>query len=102
MDIQPGSQVTVEITATPRTPAAEKTIERVCRKDPVIKKKHRRLKELRPSWQEKRRGGRWWHHQMKRGRFVHLTPGNQYDVLATLDVIRDLDSVADYVKVTPK
>ncbi len=101
MDITPGSMVRIEITTTPRKAAAEKTLFRVCRKDPVVAKSHRVMKDKRPSWQEKIRGGRWWHHQMRSRPNVDLSAGTQYNVRATLDVIRDLESVTRWVKVTP-
>ena len=100
MDITPGSTVCVEITKRPRKEAAEKTLYRVCGKDPCIAKAHRERKAHRPSWQEKIRGGRWWHHQMKSRPLADLSPGQKYNVFATLDVIRDLASVSRWVKVT--
>lgn len=101
MDIKPGTTVSVEITRTPRNDAAEKTLNRVCAKDPQVAKFHRRLKEQRPSLQHWRRGGRLWHHQMKTKSPVSLTPGAKYTLFATVDVIRDLASVSRWVKVTP-
>nr|QDY92634.1 hypothetical protein fos2004AM_00002 [uncultured Planctomycetota bacterium] len=100
MDIAPGKTVSVEITAPPTNAAAEKTLYRLCRKDPRIAKAHRVRKCKRPSWQTWRRGGRFWHHQMKSRPLVKLTTGSRYSVLATVDVIRDLQSVSRYVKVT--
>jgi len=100
MDIAPGSNVTIEITKTPRREAACKTLYRVCRKDPAVARHHRRQKARRPSWQEWIRGGKYWHHQMKSRPAAELTPGATYTVRATLDVIRDLESVRDCVKVT--
>jgi hypothetical protein len=102
MDISPGGAVTVEITKKPKPQAAEKTLERVCGKDPKVRKYRRLIKENRPSWREKRRGGRWWHHQMKSGSYVSLEPGSTYTVPATVDVIRDLQSVSDWINVTQK
>ncbi len=99
MDIKPGSRVTVEITAEPRNAAACKTLTRVCRKDPEVTRKLRWVDRNRPSWQTWRRGGRPWHHQMKKYPGVSIKPGSRYSVRATLDVIRDLESVARWVKV---
>ena len=101
MNIDPGSVVSVEIAATPRSAAARKTLIRVCRKDPRIAKQHRQQKRTRPSLQEWIRGGRYWHHQMKSKPGIKLDPGERYTVNATVDVIRDLQSVERYVKVTP-
>ena len=101
MNIDPGSVVSVEIAATPRSAAARKTLIRVCRKDPRIARKHRQQKSTRPSWQDWIRGGRFWHHQMKSKPAIKLDPGERYTVNATVDVIRDLQSVERFIKVTP-
>ncbi|MBK9126396.1 MAG: hypothetical protein IPM13_01145 [Phycisphaerales bacterium] len=101
MDIQPGSKVTVELTRLPRRAAARKTLARLFRKDPVVARAQRKIARRRPSWQEWTRGGNLWHHQMRSDPGVSLRPGSKYCLLATLDVVRDLNSVADCVKVTP-
>lgn len=99
MDIAPGATVSIEITATPRRAAARKTLCRVCAKDPAIAKLHHQQKASRPSWQEWIRGGRFWHHQMKTKPGILLEPGKVYTVRASVDVMRDLDSVKGCVKV---
>ena len=101
MNITPGSPVTVEVVAIPSRAAAAKTIIRICRKDAEIARSQRRFRERRPSWQETRRGGCMWHHQMASKAPVRLTPGAKYQVRATVDVLRDLASVQRWVKVTP-
>jgi hypothetical protein len=101
MDIQPGTTVKVEIAKTPTNAGATKTLYRLCRKDPEAAHRLRWTKRNRPSWQTKRRGGRWWHHQMKSKPGVSLSPGKQYSILATVDVLRDLESVERFVKVSP-
>ena len=100
MDITPGSDIKIEITATPRREAARKTLTRICSKDAAIVKAHRYRKNHRPSWQEWIRGGKYWHHQMKTRSMASLEPGKTYAVKATVDVIRDLKSVSDCVKVS--
>lgn len=100
MDIQPGSTVTVEIKAAPRSAAALKTLHRLCRKDAKVARRQRWLQRHRPSWQTKRRGGRPWHHQMKSVPGVTLTAGQRYTLRATVDVVRDLESVAAWVRVS--
>ena len=101
MDITPGTNVSVEITARPAKAAAIKTLYRVFRKDPVVARYHRTMKANRPSWQTRRRGGRMWHHQMKTRPHVKLELGAKYTVRATVDVIRDLASVERWIKVAP-
>lgn len=100
MDIKAGSKVSVEVTKTPTTEAGRKTLARLFRKDPAVLKHERRKQKLRPSWQTKRRGGRPWHHQMKSTPGVSLDAGATYSFRATVDVIRDLESVSRWVKVS--
>ena len=100
MDIAPGSEVAIEITAAPKKAAACKTLMRICSKDPAVAKAKRWRKAHRPSHQTWRRGGRFWHHRMKSRPDVRLEPGAKYSVRATLDVIRDLESVQRWVKVS--
>ncbi len=99
MDITPGTQIAVEITATPRSQAARKTLLRLLRKDPLIARHQRHQKAKRPSVRSWRRGGRMWHHRMRSKLPVDVSPGQRISLLATLDVIRDLDSVSSYVKI---
>ncbi|MGD8451651.1 MAG: hypothetical protein PVJ57_07515 [Phycisphaerae bacterium] len=98
MDIAAGSNVSITITATPTGAAACKTLTRICAKDAAVRKSHRWNKRNRPSWQTWRRGGKMWHHQMKSHAPVRLEPGAQYTVRATVDVLRDLQSVERFVK----
>lgn len=100
MDITPGSQVSVEIARPITNEAARKTITRIFKKDPSVLKAHRKTKERRPSWEEWRRGGMQWHHQMKSRQPVNLDVGATYNIKATVDVIRDLASVERFVKVS--
>jgi len=100
IDITPGGKLTIEIKATPTGAAARKTLIRVCSKDPDVVKRHRRIKAKRPLWQTKRRGGRFWHHQMKSRPMVSLDAGNRFTVLASLDAARDLESVRTWVTVS--
>ncbi len=100
MDIAPGATVSIEITAMPRRESARKTLCRVCGKDPAVAKHHRKQNSRRPSWQEWIRGGKFWHHQMKSKPAAKLESGKVFNVRASVDVMRDLESVKDCVKVT--
>ena len=100
MDLTPGSEITIEIKSTPTREAARKTLNRLCSKDAAIAKLHRHRKAHRPSWVDKRRGGRFWHHQMKSRPAVSLASGAKYTLRATVDVIRDLKSVANWVSIS--
>jgi hypothetical protein len=100
MEITPNTNVTVEITTTPTSTSAMKTLDRLFRKDPEIAKSYRRYKEQRPSLTQKRRGGRWWNHRMRTKPNFTIEPGRSFSVRTTLDVVRDLESVERFVKVT--
>jgi hypothetical protein len=102
MDVRAGQTLAVEVLKTPRTDSAVKTLIRLFRRDPAVARVQRRLKQARPSWESWRRGGRQWHHQMKSEPPVSLQPGTRYTVRATLDILRDLESVQRWVKVTPQ
>jgi len=99
MDITPGSCIAVEITAVPRSQAARKTLLRLLRKDPDIARHQRHQKAKRPSVRSWRRGGRMWHHRMRSKLPVDVAPGQRVALRATVDVIRDLASVSEYVKI---
>ena len=100
MDIQPGSTIKLELTRRPTREAAEKTLTRLFMKDAGRKKAKEMRQRHRPSWQEWRRGGMTWHHQMKSQSPVDLSPGATYTIRGSVDVIRDLGSVAEFVKVS--
>lgn len=100
MNIQPGTNVSVQITKLPTNAAARKTLVRVCCKDPAIVIQRRRQQDRRPSHEFWRRGGNQWNHRMKTIPPVSLRVGASYAVRATLDVLRDLDSIKRFVKVS--
>jgi hypothetical protein len=100
MEIAPGQNISIEITAEPASAAACKTLTRLCARDPAVSKARRWRKAHRPSWESWRRGGKMWHHQMKSALPVAVRPGARYTVRATLDVLRDLESVQRFVRVT--
>lgn len=99
MDVKVNSPVTVEIKSRPHSEAGRKTLVRVISKDPAVNKAKRTRKTKRPSLQQWRRGGCIWNHRMKSSPMVDLAPGAKYEILATLDVVRDLESIAPYVDV---
>lgn len=99
MDIVPGAPLSIEVIAAPTRVAARKTLERICAKDPAVAKQQRLQKAKRPSWQDWIRGGKFWHHQMKSKPAASLEPGSKYVVRATVDVMRDLQSVKQFVKI---
>lgn len=100
MDIALGQTVSVEVVKAPRSLAARKTLLRLFRKDAGVARSLRRLKTKRPSWQTWRRGGRFWHHQMRSKPPIAITPGAKYTLHTTVNVVRDLQSVGSCVKIT--
>ena len=102
-DIDPGSQVHVKITKTPTNEAARKTLRRVLNKDPDVKREHRRLEKVRASnLRHKTRGGRPWAIRVPKQYPVEGKAGESGTVLATVDVIRDLESVGPFVELEQK
>lgn len=101
MNITPNTTVVMTVTATPTREAGLKTIQRLARKDPAQQRHQRHRKSKRPSWQEWRRGGRFWHHQMRTESGIRIQRGSTFTIRATIDVLRDLASVAQWVQVAP-
>ncbi len=101
IDIKPGSPIEVEITRVPNNEAGTKTLIRLCRKDPRIVRHDRTQQRKRPSLEEWRRGGMTWHHQMKTKPAFSLVVGAKYALRATVDVLRDLNSIERFVRVSP-
>lgn len=101
MEIAPGQRISVEVVAQPRNSAARKTLTRVFRNDPDVARRSRAMVRHRPSWEQWRRGGNQWHHQMKSRVLFSIANGARFTLLATVDVLRDLESVGRCVRITP-
>lgn len=93
--IEPGSKVKITVKTTLLKPAAAKTVARLFLKDEA-KSHNRKAKPV--AWRQ--RAGRQWHHQ-KRGS-VAMTPnvGDSATLIATVDVIRDLNSVDRFIEIS--
>lgn len=98
-DIQPGQWVNVKITGEPRSEAARKTMIRLFRMDPEVMRERRRFVRSRPV-QWARRGGRLWGNRPPKLQAVHTTTGASYRIFASVDILRDLRSIARYVNIT--
>jgi len=102
MDIKPGSTITVTITKQPTNDAARKTLVRLLSKDANVVKENARLRQVRKvNAVEKQRGGRV---RLWAGRLVKQHPvkgvlGESGQILATVDVLRDLKSVERFIEV---
>jgi len=99
-EIKPGQWVTIKIIKQPRAAAQRKTLVRLCEKDPAVKVERVRLKRSRPV-RYHQRGGRPWAGRPARIAVVQTSPGATYRIFASVDVCRDLASVANSVEVTP-
>jgi hypothetical protein len=96
MNLEPGKNVTVTVTASVITPRAQKTLARLFLKDPARPDKRN---HPRKPYTEKRRGGRWWSNYKTGTVAMPPSKGQSAKLTATVDVIRDLQSVAKYVSV---
>lgn len=101
-NITPGSQITVKVVKQPTNLAATKTLVRVLSKDPAVKAENDRLARVRVSKEtHSPRGGRWrvWESRHPKVHPVKGRIGDSGTLVASLDVIRDLQSVSRFVEV---
>jgi len=102
-DIAPGSMVNVTVTKRPTNEAAAKTLSRLFAKTPENRRLRGRRKDLRTNTQHSiRRGGRTWVCRLKAPRLVQPGKGDSCTIRATVDVIRDLGSVGNFVQIKSK
>ena len=102
-DITPGTTVTVKIVKQPANEAARKTLVRILSKDADVVAENKRLKAVRKTNQtHSPRGGRWrvWEGRLPKQRPVTGKVGESGTVLASVDVLADLNSVEKFVEVT--
>ncbi len=100
-EIAPGSMVKVEVTRRPSRAAAAKTLSRLFAKDAAARKRDRLRTRIRQAETEgRRRGGRIWFVRPAAPRLVQPGRGDACRIRATVDVLRDLGSVARFVKVS--
>lgn len=101
-EIQPGTNIKIEVTRTPVRESAAKTLSRLFAKDRKNQKADRLRTKLRAAqFRDTRRGGRIWVVRPKAPRLVQPGRGDSCQIRATIDVIRDLGSVRAFVKVQP-
>ncbi len=96
MDIQPGSNVTITVKSPIKAEAAQKTLARIFMKDKAIRDTRLTTpKKVTPT----RRAGRIWNLRPQGTCNRPPAVGDSAKVLATVDIIRDIQSVARYVDV---
>lgn len=100
--IEPGTRVRVEVVKQPTNAAAVKTLKRVLTKDPQHAADQKTQKRGRVHGQVPlRRGGRIYHLHPRKTHVVQGAIGESGTVLATGDVLSDLNSVKRFVNVEP-
>jgi len=102
-EVAPGSTVTVKIVKVPANAAAQKTLVRLLSKDSAVVQENKRLKRVRRANETySTRGGRWriWEGRLNKQRPVKGVVGEQGTFTASVDVLRDLKSVARFVEVS--
>lgn len=100
LDIQPGQKIHVKVVKQPMAEAAGKTLRRVLNKDAAVKKELARLADAREKYYNPTpRGGRLYGGRRPKIHPVKGQAGDEGTVIATMDVIRDLNSVARFIEV---
>ena len=101
LSVEPGQMVRVKIVRRPASERATKTLARVLAKDPANRAEQRARKlSRRRAMTSRQRGGRQWEHRPTRIAPFRGEVGEQSTVLATLDVIKDLNSVRRFIEVS--
>lgn len=101
--IAPGNKIQIQVVKQPSNDAARKTIVRLLSKDAGVQKENRRLKRVRKVNQTlSTRGGRLrvWESRLVKQHPVAGQVGESGVVVATLDILQDIDSVKQFVEVT--
>ena len=102
IDVKPGTQVCVKVSAEPTNQAAAKTLSRVFARGRGGRKLRSSRKQLRTNHIEGRqRGGRTWMVRPKAPRLCQPKKGDDCIVFATSALINDLRSLVRFVEVTP-
>lgn len=100
-DIKPGSKLQIKVVARPTNAAALKTLVRILSKDDAAALENRKLAKIRKKlYSPRRRGGRLYSGHMPKLRRVKGEIGETGTVMATMDVIRDLGSIARFVEIS--
>ncbi len=100
-NIRPGSQIRVKVTKRPTNVAANKTLARVLAKSPTARAEQNRLEKVRvKQYSPRMRGGRLYSGRMVKIPPVKGTLGDEGVIIATVDVIKDLKSVARFIEVS--
>jgi hypothetical protein len=97
--ITPGKTVTFTITSAPQRVPQRKTLARLMRMQPDIRRelkmvaRRRRQKDNVPT----RRSGRIWVNRAKATRLVRVEPGQSFTLTVTPQIVADLQSVRGFL-----
>lgn len=102
-DLSAGTRINLKIVKQPTNAAASKTLTRLLSKDPAVIAENKRHAKIRKKaqWMSSR-GGRWriWESRLAKQHPVTGAIGEEGTILASVDVLKDLPSVARFVEVT--
>lgn len=97
--LKPGQMVRLAIVSTPAREAGVKTLERLMRQDPDIKRGLKRASEQRMQRLIVRnRGGRPWEKRELSSKIVRVEPGAEWSMMFIPQLAGDLRSVAAHLK----
>jgi hypothetical protein len=100
-NVTPGSRIHVKVVKRPTSAAAAKTLVRLLSKDRAVMRENERLRKTRRHTESQhQRGGRLWTVRIVKQRPVAGKIGESGSIIASLDVLKDLKSVAKFVEVT--
>lgn len=99
-EFKSGEWVSVTVKKEPRTHGGRKTLLRMLAKDPGVRKDRERMKKTRPRG-EHQRGGRLWQDYPPHLRPTTIAPGTTFRVKASLDVLKEIKSIEQYVELAP-
>jgi len=98
--VKPGSRINVKVVKQPTSVAAAKTIARVLCKDEEVAAENRRQRKVRDrNYNPKMRGGRLYGGRVVKQHAAKGEIGETGVITATVDVIRDLQSVSRFIEV---
>lgn len=100
-EIKPGSKIKVTLEQMPTNEAASKTLARIFRSNVEGRRARKVRKQLRASqFDGRQRGGRIWMVMPKAPRLCQPEKGATCELTATTSLIRDLNSVKRFVKIS--
>jgi len=99
-NVQPGQTIECTVTAEPRREADRKTIMRLMRQDPEIKRALRAAQEhRRRHTPTKQRGGRRWAQRERAAKVARVEQGRSWRFSYTPLLRDDLEAVSEFVDV---